>query len=112
MGKVVVLGVESGADSAIVSTLKSFDDLGPWSTANVLEENDCRPVFLDPLQHPTECSPRLSTSVDPLLVIVQRRIIHTRRSGNEHIDISRHFHFGTIRRGPLRGAIKTESVAC
>jgi hypothetical protein len=70
----------------IVDLSKVFNDLVPGGTADVFENDDSRLVLLDPLQHTSEGSSRFTIGLDILLLIVQIRVIHTRRSSNQELD--------------------------
>ena len=61
--------------SIIVDLGKVLDNLLPGSTAYILENDDCRLILLDPLQHPSEGTSRFTIGVNVLLLVVQIRVI-------------------------------------
>ena len=63
--------------SIVIDLGKVLDDLLPGSTTYILENDDCRLILLDPLQHPSESTSGFTISVDILLLIVQIRVIDT-----------------------------------
>jgi hypothetical protein len=70
--------VDLPAELSIVIDLgKVLDNLLPWSTTYILEDDNCRLILLDPLQHPSESTSRFTIGVDVLLLIVQIRVVDT-----------------------------------
>jgi len=69
----------------VVNLGKVLDDLVPWSTAHILQNDDGRLVLLDPLQHTSERSSRFPISIDVLLLIIQIRVIDTRGTGDQQL---------------------------
>lgn len=64
--------VDLPAELSIVINLgKVLDNLLPRSTTYILENDNCRLVLLDPLQHPSESTSGFTICVDILLLIIQ-----------------------------------------
>jgi hypothetical protein len=73
----------------IVDLVKVLNDLVPRRIAHILKDDNGRLMLVDPLQHPPERPAGLSIGVDLLLLVVEVRVIYTRRSSDEDLEVSR-----------------------
>lgn len=77
MWNVKILGIHPKKIRTIVVLFEILYHTLPGCSTDVFEDNQGRLVFLDPRHHSTECPPRLTISIDVLLLIVKVGIVDT-----------------------------------